>query len=557
MTAANARDELSLPAMEIVAGESIDPAELNKPEWATIRHRQRTFLDGANNLSASPATSNPVQRINGSHYTRRGPPATPLPESDIKVVLRPRGGLDLRSVAQASLADAVFRQANIQQNPTDQIRVQHVANFLLISTPSEERAQKYSAIQSLSLKGRLYEVVTHVPAPSNTATGVIFNIPEDDTPDEIYRSIIDYNPDIRILSAKRLGTSTMAQILFDGPRVPYWIRYRAATYRCKPFRRKTEACTSCWQTGHRQDVCPTADATPRCSKCGTPNPDEPHRCTPKCIVCDGPHLTGSSECPRRFQPRKHRQTYAQVAASGQDQRDTHPLQTGGASQEAHPGTSSRKPTQTEGGTKKPPPGLQKSNKQQPMQPPTNPTPGGENKVSGPSTNSHCSPHTQQPPQSISSDILKELANIRAEITLLRQENASLRQENRSLKLQIENRTREDPAPNPPPPKRRATLDAPEAAAKKSTRDEQIDKQFAALEQNAVSYRQTLVEQKNEYLGLCQALQANLSTLQSSLTSGIEELRSEMHTYMRDVLSRINNPMGYNPSVTTHYEPAHQ
>lgn len=146
MTAANARDKLSLPAMEIVAGESIDPAELNKPEWATIRRRQRTFLDGANNLSASPATSNPVQRTNGSHYTRRGPPATPVPESDIKVVLRPRGGLDLRSVAQASLADAVFRQANIQQNPTDQIRVQHVANFLLISTPSEERALKYSDI---------------------------------------------------------------------------------------------------------------------------------------------------------------------------------------------------------------------------------------------------------------------------------------------------------------------------------------------------------------------------------------------------------------------------
>ncbi|KAH9360889.1 hypothetical protein HPB48_003612 [Haemaphysalis longicornis] len=105
--------------------------------------------------------------------------------------------------------------------------------------------------------------------------------------------------------------------------------------------------------------------------------------------------------------------------------------------------------------------------------------------------------------------------------------------------------------------RQATPDAPETAVEKSTRDEQIDKQFTALEQNAVPYSQTLVEQKNEYVGLYQALQANLATLQSGLTCSIEELRSEMHTYMRDVLSRINNPIGCNPSVTTHYEPAHQ
>lgn len=113
----------------------------------------------------------------------------------------------------------------------------------------------------------------------------------------------------------------MAQVLFNGTRVPFWIRYKAATYRCKPFKRKTEACTACWQPGHRQDVCPNGRPALRCNTCGTPNAAADHTCIPKCIVCDGPHVTGSADCPRRFQPRRQPQTYAQAAIAGHDQHD--------------------------------------------------------------------------------------------------------------------------------------------------------------------------------------------------------------------------------------------
>lgn len=155
----------------VVAGENIDPAELNQGGWTDIRRRQRTYLDARNGSLQVPTSNNQqINRDARNRSARRNPPASPLPETDIKIVLRPRGGLDLRSVAQASLADAIFQKANLPQNPVDQIRVQHVANYLLISTPSEERAQKYSAIQSLAFKGQQYEVVAHVSAPANTAT---------------------------------------------------------------------------------------------------------------------------------------------------------------------------------------------------------------------------------------------------------------------------------------------------------------------------------------------------------------------------------------------------
>lgn len=258
-----------MAVMEVsVEGEEIHPSELDDANWAQIRRRQRAFNEAKTALqNPPPLNEQRAQQPRKSRPARRSPPMTQLPEADIKVVLRPRGGLNLKLVAQASLADALFQAANVTRNPTDQIRVHHISNYLLISTPSEERAQKYATIQSLTVKNKSYEMATHVSAPANTAMGVIFNIPEEDTPEEITSSILEYNPDLQILEARRLGSSNNAQILFHGTKVPFWIRYRAATYRCKPFRRKTEACIACWQPGHRQDVCPNSTPTARCSKC--------------------------------------------------------------------------------------------------------------------------------------------------------------------------------------------------------------------------------------------------------------------------------------------------
>lgn len=76
-----------------------------------------------------------------------------------------------------------MHQAGIPLNPADQVRIQQTANYMLISTPSEERAKKYAAVSSLTIRGKCYEVAAHVSAPDNTVAGVIFNIPEEDTPE--------------------------------------------------------------------------------------------------------------------------------------------------------------------------------------------------------------------------------------------------------------------------------------------------------------------------------------------------------------------------------------
>lgn len=496
------------------------------------------------------------------------------------MVLRPRGGLNLRLVAQASLADAIFQAANLPQDPTDQIRVHQISNYLLISTPSEERAQKYATIQTLTIKNKSYEIATHVSAPANTVMGVIFNIPEGDTPEEITKSILEYNPDLHILAAKRLGSSNTAQILFDGTKVPFWIRYRAAMYRCKPFRRKTEACIACWQPGHRQDVCPNSAPTTRCSKCGAANPAEGHPCVPKCVVCDGQHITGSIDCPKRFQPRRKQQTYAQAVEDGKE--DTHVAldrhawpallesrarsrtpagrnssksQTRHQSRRSWSKSQARRESRSPSGHRQKTPqaerGRSNSRKSTAPETPQDKQPGGDKSVSFSGASARCSSTPQNPP-TIPPDLAKELASIRAEIALLRQENQALRQENRSLRTQIENFQQDESGLTPPAPKKRATPEtAPTTKNAETAQPCDQERRLTILEGSASSTRKRITElhsdineiKKNYY-----ALHSNMGTLQAS----IEALRAELHACMRGVVNTVNNPTGQAPQISNQY-----
>lgn len=565
----------------VVEGEEIHPSELNGANWAQIRRRQRAFNDAKTTLQNPPQLNKQhAQQPRKSRPARRSPPMTQLPDADIKVVLRPRGGLNLRLVAQASLADAIFQAANVPQNATDQIRVHQISNYLLISTPSEERAQKYANIQSLTLKNKLYEIATHVSAPGNTVMGVIFNIPEEDTPEEITRSILEYNPALQILEAKRLGNSNNAQILFHGTKVPFWIRYRAATYRCKPFRRKTEACIACWQPGHRQDVCPNLTHATRCSKCGSADPAEGHQCVPKCVVCDGQHITGSTDCPKRFQPRRKQQTYAQVVADGKDTPDAQDTQTGPALHERrsrsrtpagrrnsskyqtrHQSRRSWSKSQTRHQSRSPSANGQKipqaergrstSTKTTASEAIQDKQAGGDKSVSFAGSSSRCSSTPQNPP-TIPPDLAKELANIRAEIGLLRQENQALRQENRKLRSQIENLQHDESVSAPPAPKKRATDETVATAENvEAAQPGDQERRFAILEGNASWSRKHITELHNEVKEIKKnyyELHTNMGTLQAT----IESLRGELHSCMQGVLNTVSNPAALVPQINTQY-----
>ncbi|KAG0434651.1 hypothetical protein HPB47_018970 [Ixodes persulcatus] len=134
------------------------------------------------------------------------------------------------------------------------------AKHLMISTPSVTRAEAYAKIRESPLGGASYKAMAYATPPDNTSRGVIRNIPDYDTPEDITRSLV-YKKNPTILQARRLGKSSSVIILFEGGK------------------KKHEICETCGKVGHRTDVCPKPDTT-YCKVCGMQQPPESHAYEP-------------------------------------------------------------------------------------------------------------------------------------------------------------------------------------------------------------------------------------------------------------------------------------
>ncbi|KAH7958684.1 hypothetical protein HPB49_004293 [Dermacentor silvarum] len=149
--------------------------------------------------------------------------------------------------------------------------------------------------------GKSYEVSTHVADPENSCRGVI-KLPASLVEGNVLVKLRDSNPTMKILAARRIGSTDSILVTFEGSKVPFYIDYLRTDLRCRPYRQKVEACAKCRQFGHCQGVCPNVTIR-LCPKCGRPDPPEDHSCTPICIIWNGTHETGSSECRHRYKPR--------------------------------------------------------------------------------------------------------------------------------------------------------------------------------------------------------------------------------------------------------------
>ncbi|KAH7948485.1 hypothetical protein HPB52_022995 [Rhipicephalus sanguineus] len=163
-----------------------------------------------------------------------------------------------------------------------------------------DRADRYLKTATLAIMDKSYEVSTHVADPKNSCKGII-KLPASLLEGNVLANLRESNPAINILTTRRMGTTDFIRVTFEDLRVPFYIDYLRTGLRCRPYRQKVEACTKCRQLGRRKDVCPNA-TTALCPKCGTPDPPEDHSCTPTCIICNGAHETGSSECRLRYKP---------------------------------------------------------------------------------------------------------------------------------------------------------------------------------------------------------------------------------------------------------------
>ncbi|KAH7985722.1 hypothetical protein HPB52_025439 [Rhipicephalus sanguineus] len=305
-----------------VEGNDLDPSEFNDGSWTLAldmqkKYRRRTGtvsspINGETTLT-SESVPTPRRQARPPPTVRRRPMPR-LPEDDYKVVLRPNGAINLTDVGPAIIVEAICIAASIDFRlalKEDQVRIHPIKNTITVSTPDRLRAEAYRKITQLQHERNALSipVAAYVPAPDNSVKGVIYKAHSYEDDQGIYEEVSGRNPDLPVVSARRLGQTNHCVITFAGDKLPKYVRFLALTFEVFPFRERLEACFNCRKLGHRTDVCPKPrPQVPRCRRCGeehTPPPEgEKPTCPPSCVVCGGGHQTGSRNCKYRFITKK-------------------------------------------------------------------------------------------------------------------------------------------------------------------------------------------------------------------------------------------------------------
>ncbi|CAN7951581.1 unnamed protein product [Ixodes pacificus] len=160
-----------------------------------------------------------------------------LPTDDYKVVVRPRGGFNVSDHKTDRIYCCLRSAAGIGREAAeeDSICLNVRQNVVVLSTPSEDRANKYGAITKLRIGEREYEASAYRAAPENTSKGLVRGISKDENPADIVRSLVTKrNPSV--LHAKRMGNTDNVIVLFDGFHVPRYVYYGAMLVRCTLYR---------------------------------------------------------------------------------------------------------------------------------------------------------------------------------------------------------------------------------------------------------------------------------------------------------------------------------
>ncbi|KAG0412042.1 hypothetical protein HPB47_010838 [Ixodes persulcatus] len=197
-----------------VEGEEIMPEEVSKKfGWHVAGEKTQ---GKESKLSLTPVNAGPAadghrrpQRKNFKSKLRKAARMPVLPKQDIKIVMRPRGGLNIGEVSRFEISRAIVASANVsgEEVTQDVICPKKQQNIVVVSTHKRESADRYSAVRSLTINGMAPEVSAYETAPYGTVKGVIGGVPLTDTIQEINDYIVqDYNP--TAMQANHIGKTT-------------------------------------------------------------------------------------------------------------------------------------------------------------------------------------------------------------------------------------------------------------------------------------------------------------------------------------------------------------
>ncbi|KAH7982804.1 hypothetical protein HPB52_007197 [Rhipicephalus sanguineus] len=277
-----------------VEGEDVTQQEYeDEAGWRVVKRRGRAneritqhgAKDEATHFSSVNAANNKWSKEQRARQIMAASRMPSLPKEDYKISVRPRDGFKVTDYGINRLECCVANAAEIPRKETeeDTVCANYKQNILVVSTPSQERAEKYRAIARLRIGDKEFEANAYESAPEDTSKGVIRGVTHEVSPREIVEMLVTpRNP--TVLMAKRMGNTTNVIILFDGHHVPNYVRYGTG---------------QCGRLGHRADVCPNPNSR-ICRGCGTENPPQDHECEAKCQLCGKDHPTADRRCKARY-----------------------------------------------------------------------------------------------------------------------------------------------------------------------------------------------------------------------------------------------------------------
>ncbi|KAG0436139.1 hypothetical protein HPB47_018121 [Ixodes persulcatus] len=168
-----------------VEGEDISPEEFQCAGWQSAFTKRKSSKKCLPAESDQPANT-PCGSSNGGSRTpasakKRLVAASRMPrllKEHFRVIVRPRGGLNVKNVSQVKIAQTLVTAAGLSftNAAEDIICPNAMQNVLVVSTPSEHSAKTYAGVEAISIGSANYEVSSYLAAPGNTCKGIIRNI---------------------------------------------------------------------------------------------------------------------------------------------------------------------------------------------------------------------------------------------------------------------------------------------------------------------------------------------------------------------------------------------
>ncbi|KAH7932664.1 hypothetical protein HPB49_000559 [Dermacentor silvarum] len=161
-----------------VDGEDISPEEVTQDQgWRSAGVRRvgaktRTADSNAPSLQPGARHGKSGGAALKSKVLRAGRMPS-LPRNDIKIVIRPRGGLDISKIGAVTVADAILAAAGISQEDLcqDTLCPNLQQNIMVASTPKRENASRYVRMRQILISGKVHELSAYETTPHSTSRG--------------------------------------------------------------------------------------------------------------------------------------------------------------------------------------------------------------------------------------------------------------------------------------------------------------------------------------------------------------------------------------------------